>query len=417
MVLSRRIVVDDVSPRIQYDAGWAVADASALNAVGNYGAVYRGTTHSTTLDGAQLRFAFAGTFVDVVGSIGVVKLADGTYDPTWECTVDGIAIPQPNPTFPFPENHWSLCGQDNIPPGQHTLQIMVHTTQGRAFYLDNIVYRPVDEEGWNVDGAIVEYPNTDADVTFGAGWEQWGAQNITRTSGAQVALDFHGTEVMLIGFIPIELPPNSTTATYTIDDASPVTVNLPGIAPGLTVTQYNAVIFSAANLAPKPHHLVVTYHGDQSHTPLPVGSFHVVNAIGTSTVSSGPSGTPTQEIPSRHVATQNVALIVGIVIGCLVLAAAIIISTLYSIKHRRKRLRADAEAREPQPFADHRRGPQLSRSQRKQIAPMTAGTISEKLAGNSTTSPRRVVQHHEDSGLRYGPALEVVDIPPTYTQD
>ncbi|KAF7288874.1 hypothetical protein MIND_01403200 [Mycena indigotica] len=437
--MPRRIVVDDASPRIQYGPGWAPADIAPLNKMGNYGPVFRGTTHRTAADGAQLRFAFAGTGVRVAGSIDVIKLANGTRDPTWACTVDGKAIGQQNPTFGFPENNWELCAsaQGDLPPGEHTLEVTVHTA-GRPFYLDGITYRP--EEDADGPGAIVEYTNTDANVTFsGAGWRRWGAQNVTNASRAQVALDFYGTEVTMMGFIPIELAHSATSASYVIDGADPRPITLAGIAPGITVSQCNAVIFSAAGLAPAPHRLVLTYHGDAQHTPLPVGVFHV-NAgspaggpapsfTNTATGSTpSPLATSTSASPGRH-APNHTALIVGLVLGGLaILAIMIITGTALCLRRRRAELRA----LDPDPFAsdsDRERWPVEKQHTKPQAALPLGPPIEPASRGRRhaprpgpKAPPRAWGRLHQDSGgrLGYGGPRPVgprdSDVPPMYTR-
>ncbi|KAJ7059399.1 hypothetical protein C8F01DRAFT_989383 [Mycena amicta] len=279
--MPRRIVVDDTDAAIQYSppTAWFAANVRTLNAQGNFGPVYRNTSHSTTKDGATVGFAFNGTSVALTGSIAVTKLTDGTYDPSWECDVDGIKIGESNPTFAFAENNWSLCNQDVISPGAHTLTVTVHSKGGGAFFVDGIFYTPVEDPG-EVDGVVVEYTNLDASVSFGTGWQEWGAQNVTTTNGAQVALNFHGTEVSLLGYMPQELAHNATSATYSIDGAPPTPFRIAGLPSATSITQYNIVLLSLANLTPAAHNLVVTYEGDRNHAPLPVGVFYVTNVVG-----------------------------------------------------------------------------------------------------------------------------------------
>ncbi|KAF7303441.1 hypothetical protein MIND_00572900 [Mycena indigotica] len=337
MSTPRRIIVDDASPTILYGAGWAPADVGTLNGQGNFGPVYKGTTHSTTTDGSRFSFAFNGTSIGVVGSIAVTKLADGTFDPAWECTVDGALIPTGDATFPYFENNWGLCQQDRLPPGQHTLTVTVHT-KGRPFYIDSITYMP-DEKGADVDGAVLEYRNTDASVSFGTGWQAWSGQNVTTTNAAQVALNFRGTEVVLMGYIPTELAHTSTTASFTIDDSPPHTFVLAGLPAGNgTATQYNAVILSVVGLAPATHNLVITHKGDKDHTPLPVGSFLVTNSA-----LPPASSTPTTNATHR---ASPVGAIAGGTAGCVV---ALLLILLGAWCWRRKRRVAQGEKAVPEP--------------------------------------------------------------------
>ncbi|KAF7320559.1 hypothetical protein HMN09_00139900 [Mycena chlorophos] len=289
--MTRRIAVDDASSQISYGAsGWSVADAATLNAMGNYGPIFEDTSHATTTDGSTFTFDFTGTTVDVMGTIAVKKLADGTYDPTWTCTVDGAAISQPNPTFAYPENNWSLCSSSSLSGGAHTLKVTV-STKGTAFYFDNIFYTPT-VDATTIDGAVLEYLNTDGAVSFGgSGWVPWGAQNVTQGSGATVSLNFRGTAVTLLAYVPQELPHTATTAKYSIDNGAATTFTLAGLASGSTTTVYNVVIMQTDGLSADEHSLVVTYEGSSSDTPLPVGAFYVTNSVAPATTAATQPGT------------------------------------------------------------------------------------------------------------------------------
>ncbi|KAJ6562501.1 hypothetical protein B0H19DRAFT_1375565 [Mycena capillaripes] len=335
-----RIVVDDTDPAIQYGpTGWFVADSTKLNNIGNYGPVYNGTSHSAVTN-ASLSFPFNGTSISVLGTIAVTADANNVTDPAWDCFVDDVKIDNPNPTFPFPENNWPLCGQDQIASGTHTLTIQVQS-KGQPFYFDQILYTPLSTV--NYDGAVLEYLNSDPAVSFGTGWRQWDTHlNVTQTNGAQVALNFHGTAVSLFGYIPHELPHNSTSGSYTIDGGSPVPFTLPGLA-AQSATVYNALMFKTNTLTPATHNLVVTYAGDTSKTPLAVGAFYVTNtstpSSGTST-SDAPANSPSSDSSNSTVTTEKksspVAAIVGGTIGCLAVLA-LIVGLIFWCRRRRRR--------------------------------------------------------------------------------
>ncbi|KAJ7912199.1 hypothetical protein B0H13DRAFT_1713308 [Mycena leptocephala] len=326
----RRILIDDADSAIQYGAGWAAADTSKLDGLGNFGPVHAGTSHGTTTDGSTLSFKFSGTSIAVFGTIDIAN-TNGVVTPTWTCLVDGVAIPEQNPTFQFPENNWDLCAQSQLSAGAHTLTINVQTT-GRTFYIDYLLYTPTADV--DLDGAVLEYSNTDASVSFQSGWQTWGAQNVTQSNGASVALNFHGTAATLIGYIPIELPKNSTGASYAIDGGASTSFTLAGLAEGVTTTVYTVPILQITGLSPAVHKLVVTYNGDSSHTPLPVGVFYVTNAVATvnpngaasssSSSSPGPDSTPGRSATARR---TPISAIIGAIIGGLLLIALLAVGS------------------------------------------------------------------------------------------
>ncbi|KAF7303992.1 hypothetical protein MIND_00630400 [Mycena indigotica] len=446
--MARRIVVDDASAAIEYAATWAAANV----AKGGFGPVYRNTTHVTTTDGSRLSFVFNGTSVAVAGPTKVTTLADGTRDPSWACTVDGIAIASGTPAV---ENGWTLCSVDVVGgPGPHSLALTVHT-RGTPVYVDSVLYAPADG-AWDVDGAVVEYPNTDASVSFGTGWQAWGAQQLTTTKGAQVAINFHGTEVVLMGYIPNELARTPTTGTYTIDDSPPQTFAL-----AASNASANAVILSATGLTPAVHNLVVTYKGDAGHAPLPVGAFYVTNAV-VSSPSSSSSGAGARATatpgPALHKASPVGAIAGGVAGG----VGALLLFLLGTVCWRRRRhvAREERDKMEPQPWvmsdagaraSGYGSGPSVrsagtpsrlydgpargyssppfgSESGRSDATP-SASRLSS--AGNTKLEPQRaasppvvtVVQQHQDSGVRYRPgvspevAVVVEELPPGYSRD
>ncbi|KAJ7326177.1 hypothetical protein DFH08DRAFT_884997 [Mycena albidolilacea] len=353
MSAPRRIVVDDADPAIQYgSSGWFVADSTKLNTIGNYGPVYNGTSHATTTD-STLSFPFNGTSISVFGTIAITKDANNVTDPTWDCFIDEIKIENPNPTFQYPENNWQLCDQATIASGSHTLTIQV-TSKGQPFYLDRILYTPLPTAGY--DGAVLEYTNTDTAVSFGTGWREWGVQNVTQTSGAQVALNFHGTAVSLFGYVPTELPHNSSSGTYTIDGGPPVSFVLNGLA-AQSATLYNALMFTTNTLTPATHNIVVTYGGDASETPLAVGTFYVTN---TSTPSSGTqtsssSGNSAASAASTGTVTTTksspVGAIVGGTLGCLAILM-LIAALVFWCRRRRRREAANIRRTSANPFME-----------------------------------------------------------------
>jgi hypothetical protein len=80
----RRIVVDDNDPAIQYGPnGWYLADPSKLNALGNYGPIYNGTTHATSTTGSTFTFPFNGTCPACLHSSSAHLYAQGRPSASW----------------------------------------------------------------------------------------------------------------------------------------------------------------------------------------------------------------------------------------------------------------------------------------------------------------------------------------------
>ncbi|KAJ6483999.1 hypothetical protein C8R45DRAFT_294879 [Mycena sanguinolenta] len=341
----RQRVIDDTDPAIQYGPnGWSVADPSTLNA-GNFGPIYQDSSHATTSN-ANLTFTFNGTGIQVLGTINVsINPTTNATDPTWACFVDDTQISNPNPTFKYPENNWPLCEQSEISEGSHVLTIQVQS-KGQPFYFDYLLYTPPPDASF--DTAVLLYPNTDPSVAFGSGWGTFGGENGTNVHGAQVSLFFHGTSVIPYGFVPTELPYNATWATYTIDGDQPVNFTLNGLSSPQSATEYFVPLFSTPTIPSAPHNLVITYGGDDQHTPLVIQGFYVTN---TTTVSSDSSNPSSSASPSSNSAKHTSAgAIAGGVIGGIILLALFAALAFFYSKRRRQR-RPDLTSANPYPMS------------------------------------------------------------------
>ncbi|KAF7376861.1 hypothetical protein MSAN_00103600 [Mycena sanguinolenta] len=398
----RQRVVDDTDLAIQYvpNSDWFSADASTLTA-GNWGPIYRESSHATTSN-ANLTFAFNGTDIQVRGTIDISKNSTtNVTDPTWDCFVDDMTISKPNPTFQFAENNWVLCEQSALDA--------------------------------SFDTAVLFYPSTDPSVSFGSGWNTFGGENETNDHGSQVSLSFHGTSVIPFAFVPNQLPPNATWATYAIDDGEPVNFTLNGLPSPQSSTEFHVPLFTTPTLPSALHTLVITYGGDDHHTPLVIQGFYVTN---TTTVSSDPSS------PSLLLRSFDRRVVGGIVFLALFAALAFFYS-----KHRRHR-RPDFTAANPyplpmayndgvvhdQPYGHYpvtaiaprsKPGAAMVASNGFGSGPSTKFPYTERLAPapqqQSNGSPPAVVVVHEDSGVRLPPeqALEprIVELPPGYSPE
>ncbi|KAF7303907.1 Peroxidase [Mycena indigotica] len=341
---TRQLVVDDTDPRIQYGAqDWFIADPNTLTS-GNFGSIFNGTSHGTTSNNSTLLFPFNGTSIEVWGTISVAT-TNNLADPSWDCYVDDVRIPNPDPTFRFEENNWLLCAEDSISKGSHTLRIQVHSA-GRPFYLDYIKYRPLSGEV-SRSASVVAYSNTDPAVSFSTGWVTFGGENATDVNGAQVALHFRGTSASMYGFVPTERPHNATCASYSIDNGQPINFTLRGLADASdTTTQYNVMLFTTPLLEDKEHNLVVTYHGDRDHTPLVLQSFYVFDSpdIHLSTSSSPPTASSGASKATRY--TSVGAITGGTIAGAFILAVLAVVAFCLRQTRRKRAL----EAVHPTPF-------------------------------------------------------------------
>ncbi|KAK6977479.1 hypothetical protein R3P38DRAFT_2810032 [Favolaschia claudopus] len=471
MSVARQRVIDDTDPDIQYGPGdWLVVDPNSMH-VGNFGPIYQGTSHASSSD-SILSFPFNGTSISVFGSI-IISTVNNVTDPTWECFVDQTKIPNGNDKFQYPENNWPLCSQPQLEPGPHVLSIQVKS-KGQKFYLDYLTYTPLPDASFET--GVLLYPPTDPDLTYSSGWRAFGGETGTNAKGAQVFLSFHGTSVVQYGFVPHELSHNATWATYNIDGGGPVNFTLPGLAATEGTTQYFTSLFRTPTIPSGPHNLVITYGGDDQHTPLMIGGFYVTNtstgtilfpsptspSISTTTPSGSPTPDPSESTKhSLHTAVGAIAggVVAGVIVSLLIAIGAV----LCQRRRRRKRHIPDPTAATPYPVDEVSRSlaisagdagsrkirppelilpvPQNSWTRKQRLNDSLRpplGFASSSASGSTASVPimqqhshnesslpeengARVMQHH-DSGVRLSALAldlrtqdDVVHLPPGYS--
>ncbi|KAJ7824782.1 hypothetical protein B0H14DRAFT_3145532 [Mycena olivaceomarginata] len=326
----RQRVIDDSDPAIQYGPnGWFVADPSTLNG-GNFGPIYQDTSHATTSSNSNLTFAFNGTSIKVLGTIMVSIDSNNVTDPTWDCFVDEIKISNPIRISSSPRIIGVLCEQpsdccwlacfDNSSP-----------VEGAGILLDYLMYTPPPDASF--DTAVLLYPTTDPSVKFGTGWRTFGGENGTNDFGSEVSLAFHGTSVSPYGFVPTELSHNATWATYTIDGGPPVNFTLSGLPSPQSSTEYFVTLFTTPTIQSGPHSLVITYGGDNQHTPLVIQGFYPARYRLLRPLSSSQSSTS----PPAPKKSTPAGAIAGGVIGGLLLLGLLTALAFFCAKRRHRR--------------------------------------------------------------------------------
>ncbi|KAJ6580521.1 hypothetical protein DFH09DRAFT_1029835 [Mycena vulgaris] len=419
----RSVVVDDTDPAIQYGAqGWFVANPSRLQA-GNFGPIYNGTSTAASTD-STFSFLFNGTSIRVQGTIAVSTDANNVTDPTWTCTVDGIEINNPDPTFGSVENNWALCEQASMTLAPHNLTVQVKS-KGQPFYFDSLLYKPLPDAF--IQSAVLLYPDGDPALSYSPGWKHDGEQ-VAQTANTQVTLSFHGTSATLFGHIPIQYPFNATTASYTIDGGAPVTFPLKGLAPGTTSTQLNNILFTTPTLPDGPHNLTVIHGGDINHTPLVVKQFYVTNTtyLVSSVVSSqGPSAaTQSATTPTgtglKH---PNAGLIAGGVVAGVLMLALLAAVYFWLLKRKRRDTAEFSASVYPVVMVDGAQSTNGTSRWNKGsgVLPSSVMDTSQPSRRKGAPPPLDLVLQHEDSGVRIdsgessAAAPAVVELPPGYS--
>ncbi|EFI28315.1 hypothetical protein CC1G_13844 [Coprinopsis cinerea okayama7 len=341
MANSRWIVVDNRDSGIAYEGPWFTVNDSFDN-VGNFGPTYLSTLHGTN-ETARLSYEFDGSEIKLLGT-NRPRNSSGVIDPTWDCLIDGVSIGPTRP-FEFAENNWVFCDWRNGLPGRHTLEVQVRS-EGQTFWVDQIQYLP--SPGAEVEKPAVMVGIQDHAIKYGKGWTTLGGTaNMTRERGSVVEVEFIGTRLSWWGFIPTELPHDSTSGAFAIDGEEPTNFPLRGL-PEESATIYNQMFFQTAELLPGPHKLFVMYRGSSSTTPLTLTHLLIHDGNFTAPGPDEPSifdtaNTPEPSLPPSALPdTGNktpVGAIVGGTLGGLFLLALTAFIVVF-LRRRKKRSEA-----------------------------------------------------------------------------
>jgi len=158
-----------------------------------------------------------------------------------------------------------------------------------------------------------------------------------------------GTSLSWVGFVPSNFSLISSSATYSIDDQTPINFLVPAVSSSGPREFSNQIFFRTGQLSAGQHKLVVTYQGNSGTAPLSLDYFVLQNAPSSSTYSSNApthtgdnisSGVPSHSSTSSSTTTRPTGAIVGGVIGGLVLI--LLLLTLFLFIRRRNSRRAQA---------------------------------------------------------------------------
>ncbi|KIJ23982.1 hypothetical protein M422DRAFT_275337 [Sphaerobolus stellatus SS14] len=288
------IYVDDTNESIHYDGLWTAGPAGFNPGKSLDGISFNNTIHMLQSSGS-FSFKFTGTLINVTGAYMPPVESGGLISPTWNCSVDGMALPSARNVTTI-GSHRTLCGTIDgfqLEDGSHELTVSISTT-GQPFYFDFIAYLPSIEVALpsNSDVSIFIGPN-DTAISYNtvSDWStftrslnssqesgiEWSSM-ISQVNGAQFILQFYGKSLRWYGQIPWKLPHNSSHASYSIDGEPPVNFKLSGIIPPNDTTAANAqVILTLSGDSPGPHTLKAVYKGSSSEVPMSIQYFTATN--------------------------------------------------------------------------------------------------------------------------------------------
>ncbi|KDR71379.1 hypothetical protein GALMADRAFT_144059 [Galerina marginata CBS 339.88] len=438
---TRQIVVDDTDPTIHYNGPWFLATGATNNSV--YGKPFGNTLHGVNVN-ASFSYTFRGSQLTVFGTVD----AGGDIDPSWACFIDGQRIV--TGWLPvLPANNVELCENSAMSDALHTLTVQVTVTNSsKTFWFDSFQYVPVVNAP--SDNVTVVVTHSDASILYGPGWGMIYDGTSTQLLGTKVTLEFIGDQVTWFGMrMNTSLAP--TSATYSIDGATPISFPLAKPSPSLPDPSFNQIIFQTGKLSLGKHRLEVFYGGNAQSIPLSLEAFIIRNATVVSsspnnTFGVGPTDLPPNSAPKMK---PKIGLVIGGVFGTVIIISVL----LFLLHYRRPRRKPRIEpfkmlnVRIPFPITVQNLNTsipvrqltiteQCSPSNRMSFRPIliqttgkvvrtdgiletasvTSGSDEDAAPIQNLSLPVRMIRH-EDSGLRL-PEREddsVVEPPPLYT--
>lgn len=330
--MTSSIIIDDQDARIKYSGLWTNA-GSDVN--------YNHTLSSSNATGATMSFTFSGTSVYLVGDFG----SGGTC--SYSLTLDGAVAPLSSQNYPSPEHQQTIFSSDILTDGEHTLVYTLSSCQpaagnvpGSYIWLDYLLYTPSINA--SVDGVKYFIDDTDNQLKYTGNWTELGEDGDFRhtkhggNTSSTLQFTFQGTAISVHG--RVNNGTGNTQGTFSIDGSSPTTFT----APPQSTISYNKEMFANSNLSPGQHTLIVTSQTDDL-----LWIDYLLVQPGSATTSPNASTNPSKS-------GLSVATIVGIVLGSLVLVAAIVFLVFYlkrsvrplskqPVDLRRKYIRPSAE--------------------------------------------------------------------------
>lgn len=417
---TKYFVVDDTSPRVQYEGGsWSLSTSGVTDAWGINGPTHNRTLHELTGDGS-FSFKFNGTTFEIRSTIDT---SNSRARPSWLCSLDGRGFGRVTPSPNELTNHWVVCSTDEAIDGsvEHTLKVDVQVPSGAYFGLDEIIYSPNDD---TIKGETLMIQDRDNGIAYSpaGNWNATSINHITDIPDSSVTFKFRGTGLTFYAFLAQGLP--SSSGKYSIDGGPETAFAIPGVLGN--ADNYNVPLFSVNGLSPQDEHTVTaTYSGKRGDTPLALDFFEIASP--PQSQSPAPSGTTgPSSIPSDGAKGAPVGAIVGGVVGGVVGLALVVLVILFFLRRKNKERQTSKEdyLLKPEPLP-----PQPPQSRPSQYDPydgtaqQPTGTVmtrkqQEAMESYQASSSSGIV--HVDSGFRMPGSSTLpatLERPPVYTED
>ncbi|KAG5644964.1 hypothetical protein DXG03_007334 [Asterophora parasitica] len=399
-------MIDDADNRIRYEgSGWVQDITGSQDEFGTFGATYNHTLHATTFNDS-LAFSFQGSSIKVFGSVNLSPtygnaINDAASRPPWECFVDNVSIGTSKLT-PYRENNWVLCENNHIGEGPHELTLNITMRRGTTFWIDYLQYSPSQEPP---DKSVIVVDSNDPALSYDGSWRQTvsGQMMQTTTKGGKAEFNFTGTQLTWVGYIPVELPGNSSSASYAIDGGSPNSFNLYGHPPTDGTSSFNQLFFTTPQLAPGPHSIAVTYNGNAQYTPLTLDYIYLTTSPSKIAAGADPSADPSAGFTKPLGATKRVR--VGAIVGGVIGGVAVVILIAFIFFWRARRRKAMSDRASASSFVQYASEATYNPSHTDPV-PVVPGRAfplhSTRNNTRRTTSEANVSPSTEDSPLQSG---------------
>ncbi|KAJ7510761.1 hypothetical protein B0H11DRAFT_1845481 [Mycena galericulata] len=300
------VIVDDQDPGILFSPGWAPTTAAIAFE-------YGGTITGPGPQGSTASDSFNGTSISVFARIAInTQNKSTTIDFVLDSGPVSSVVITSNSTEHF---HHKLFASPTLPTGAHTLHITLAEITSSDVFLDYFIYEACLNSTVDSSARLL-ISDTSPSLAFSQGWSPGivlrpgltesavslntsvaGAADL----GATVALDFTGTGIEVHGVLLTQFP--SPVASYFLDGASPVGVQMPPNSTSYTDAASNFEFIGQTFDEVGTHSLVIT--------PLIPGAFYLDYIIVQSPVAFLPPRADVAVAPTASTSSASLRATMG----------------------------------------------------------------------------------------------------------
>ncbi|KAF5313308.1 hypothetical protein D9758_018742 [Tetrapyrgos nigripes] len=369
-------LADDTDSHFTYNGDWELMFGNTifdeftgtLNGLSTDGDVFNNSVHSTKTNGTSFTFRFNGTSnFDIYASLTTTEL-DGSVGPDpgradVSCVLDGevVAINGISLSTVSSISNQKVCSGRAEPSNkEHEIGFKIRNLNRTRFSFDYIAYEPIPDAIDESNGETLlvspdalsssKDPGPGPQLSFDSKWKGTpnGDEAFTQSPGSLVTARFNGTAIQFYSELSGNSSSKPNSATYQLDDNSPVSFELKNPDPFNSEVWTNQMLFNLSFLHPGEHTVVVKHNGTRDGMPLTVTSFTITSLTQaerealaspspSTTSSSSPGPATASSIRDSGSSRTSTGAIVGGIVGGVLFLALVVACVFFWMRRRRLR--------------------------------------------------------------------------------